>query len=110
MRAQLLAALAIAVLAGACGEAASQRAAPDRSRSAASSRTRSTNRANPASKIAIRRAIYDSGSACKTVTEAGYVQEYGNLSMWTASCASGKSFGDVRRSGRLDPGPGLQGK
>ena len=43
-------------------------------------------------KIALRRAIYDSGSACKTVTEAGYVQEYGNLSMWTASCLSGRKF------------------
>jgi hypothetical protein len=43
-------------------------------------------------KIALRRAIYDSGSACATVTESGYVQEYGNLSMWTASCKSGRQF------------------
>ena len=43
-------------------------------------------------RIALRRAIYDSGSSCNTVTKAGYVQEYGNLSMWTASCKSGRSF------------------
>lgn len=43
-------------------------------------------------KIGLRRAIYDSGKTCQTVTEAGYVQEYGNLSMWTASCKSGRSF------------------
>src|ERR1044072_9139854 len=43
-------------------------------------------------KIGLRRAIYDSGKACQTVTDAGYVQEYGNLSMWTASCKSGRSY------------------
>ena len=43
-------------------------------------------------KIGLRRALYDSGRTCQTVTEAGYVQEYGNLSMWTASCKSGRSY------------------
>jgi hypothetical protein len=43
-------------------------------------------------KIGLRRAVYDSGKTCQTVTEAGYVQEYGNLSMWTASCKSGRSY------------------
>jgi hypothetical protein len=43
-------------------------------------------------KIGLRRALYDSGRTCQTVTEAGYVQEYGNLSMWTASCNSGRSY------------------
>lgn len=43
-------------------------------------------------KIGLRRAIYDSGKTCQTVTEAGYVQEYGNLSMWTASCKSGRNY------------------
>jgi len=56
-------------------------------------------------KIGLRRAIYDSGKACQTVADAGYVQEYGNLSMWTASCKSGRSYAifvgptDRRRSG-----------
>ena len=43
-------------------------------------------------KIGLRRALYDSGRTCQTVTDAGYVQEYGNLSMWTASCKSGRSY------------------
>jgi len=43
-------------------------------------------------KIALRRAIYDSGASCQTVTEAGYVQEHDNLSMWTASCKSGSKW------------------
>ena len=43
-------------------------------------------------KVGLRRALYDSGRTCQTVTEAGYVQEYGNLSMWTASCNSGRSY------------------
>jgi hypothetical protein len=43
-------------------------------------------------KVALRRAIYDSGAACQTVTTAGYVQEHDNLSMWTASCADGGNW------------------
>ena len=46
----------------------------------------------PNLKIALRRAIYDSGSACQRVESAGYVQEYGNLSMWTASCGDKRSW------------------
>lgn len=36
--------------------------------------------------IALKRAIYASGSTCKRVEASGYVQEYRNLSMWMASC------------------------
>lgn len=36
--------------------------------------------------IALKRAILDSGMPCKRVTGSGYVQEYRNLSMWTARC------------------------
>jgi hypothetical protein len=36
--------------------------------------------------IALKRAIYDSGSTCKRVESSGYVQEHRNLSMWTARC------------------------
>ena len=60
-------------------------------------------------KIALRRAIYDSGRTCQTVTEAGYVQEYGNLSMWTASCENGRRLRDLRRARRLRAGQGLPG-
>ena len=36
--------------------------------------------------IGLKRAILDSGRACKRVTRSGYVQEHENLSMWTANC------------------------
>ena len=36
--------------------------------------------------IALKRAIYDSGSTCKRVESSGYVQEHKNLSMWRAKC------------------------
>jgi hypothetical protein len=42
--------------------------------------------------IALKRAIYDSGSICKRVEESGYVQEYKNLSMWTAKCDNGRDW------------------
>ena len=43
--------------------------------------------------IALKRASYASGSTCRRVTESGYVQEHGNLSMWTASCDDGRAWG-----------------
>ena len=42
--------------------------------------------------IALKRAIYDSGSICRRVERSGYVQEYRNLSMWTASCDNGRDW------------------
>jgi hypothetical protein len=36
--------------------------------------------------IALKRAIYESGSDCRRVTKSGYVGEYENTSYWTASC------------------------
>ena len=36
--------------------------------------------------IGLKRAILDSARACKRVTRSGYVEEYENLSMWTANC------------------------
>ena len=42
--------------------------------------------------IALKRAIYDSGSTCKRVESSGYVQEYRNLSMWTAKCDNGRDW------------------
>jgi hypothetical protein len=42
--------------------------------------------------IALKRAIYDSGFACKRVVASGYVQEFNNLSMWTASCDDGNEW------------------
>ena len=36
--------------------------------------------------IALKRAIYQSGSDCLRVTQSGYVGEYENTSYWTARC------------------------
>jgi hypothetical protein len=91
---RILASAAIAMTLAACGDS-SPRGQPQQPRSIqvrseAQNALHKLNAMNQ--KIALRRAIYDSGNACKTVTKAGYVQEYGNLSLWTASCASGRSF------------------
>ena len=42
--------------------------------------------------IALKRAIYASGYRCKRVVRSGYVQEYQNLSMWTAGCDDKKEW------------------
>jgi hypothetical protein len=93
MRAQLSAALAMALLLGACGDSGSEPSAPPKTISVRSEQQNALHNLSESNlKIALRRAIYDSGSKCNTVTNAGYVQEYGNLSMWTASCASDRNF------------------
>ncbi len=91
MRAQLLGALAVGLAAAACdGTAPTQ---PQRAivvRSEAQDQLHQLSDMNRA--IALRRAIYASGQTCRRVEQSGYVQEYGNLSMWTASCDSGMSW------------------
>lgn len=42
--------------------------------------------------LALRRAIQDSGSTCKTVERSGYQQDYKNMSMWTAHCSEGRDW------------------
>ena len=42
--------------------------------------------------IALKRAILASGFRCQRVTKSGYVDEYRNLSMWTASCDDGRDW------------------
>jgi hypothetical protein len=42
--------------------------------------------------IGLKRAILDSGYRCKRVDSSGYVQEHGNLSMWTAKCDDGTDW------------------
>ena len=91
MRAQLLTGLAIAAALAGCDSP--EPTQPTKSISVRSEQQQALHKlSEPNLKIALRRAIYDSGSRCNTVTKAGYVQEYGNLSMWTASCASERSF------------------
>lgn len=82
----------LALLTAACGNE-SQPAPKTKSISVRSEEQNALHKLNELNlKIALRRAIYDAGRTCQTVTEAGYVQEYGNLSMWTASCSSGRSY------------------
>jgi hypothetical protein len=42
--------------------------------------------------IGLKRAIQESGYRCKRVERSGYVQEHGNLSMWTANCDDGTDW------------------
>jgi hypothetical protein len=42
--------------------------------------------------VGLKRAIYDAGFICKTITDAGYVGTYKNLDMWMAKCADGRSW------------------
>jgi len=44
--------------------------------------------------IGLKRAIYDAGYSCKTITDAGFVAEYQNLDMWVARCTDGKQKRD----------------
>ena len=92
MRAQHWTALGLVLAVAACDN--SEPSPPPRSIAVRSEAQNSLHRLNELNlKIALRRAIYDSGGTCKTVTKTGYVQEYGNLSMWTASCDNGRSYG-----------------
>lgn len=42
--------------------------------------------------LALRRAIQDSGNACKRVETSGFQQDYENLSMWTVRCSDTKDW------------------
>lgn len=42
--------------------------------------------------IGLKRAITGTGIRCQRVTRSGYVTEYNNLSMWTASCDNGRNY------------------
>ena len=91
MRVQLLGAIAVGLLAGACDDP--RPAEPRKSIQVRSEQQEGLHKlSEPYRHVALRRAIYDAGRTCKTVTKSGYVQEYGNLSMWTASCDSGRSW------------------
>ena len=42
--------------------------------------------------LALRRAVQDSGGACKKVDASGFQQDYENLSMWTVRCSDGNDW------------------
>ena len=85
MIARLFFALTASLLATACGQSQpTQPKQPIVVRSEAQDQLHQLDDLNRA--IALKRAIYDSGSTCKRVESSGYVQEHHNLSMWTAKC------------------------
>jgi hypothetical protein len=95
MRGRYLLACAAALLA-ACEQQPTQPSRPIVVRSEAQDQLHQLDDLNRA--IALKRAIYASGFTCKRVAKSGYVQEYKNLSMWTASC-------DDRRQWAIFAGP-----
>ena len=42
--------------------------------------------------IALKHAIYDAGFTCRRVTDGGFVAQYQNLDMWTATCDNGRQW------------------
>jgi hypothetical protein len=92
MRGKFLTSVTISLLATACGDS-SEPVAPRQSISVRSEQQEALHKlSEPYRHIALRRAIYDAGRSCRTVTKSGYVQEYGNLSMWTATCDGNRSW------------------
>jgi hypothetical protein len=90
MRGRFLVACAAALLTG-CGDSQpTQPKQPIVVRSEAQDQLHQLDDMNRA--IALKRAIYASGFRCKRVVASGYVQEYKNLSMWTASCDDKKEW------------------
>lgn len=109
-------AAALVALAG-CGDQGGQQSPPNAAaikvRSAEQNRLHTLDAFNLA--VGLKRAIYAAGYSCKRVTDAGYVGEYKNLEMWTASCADGRNWaifagpdgGAQVRDCRDIPGTGL---
>jgi hypothetical protein len=42
--------------------------------------------------IGLKRAIYDAGFNCRSITDAGFVGTYKNLDMWMAKCRDGRDW------------------
>ena len=87
-----IAALFVLALAG-CGEQAAEAPAETRKMTASSpfvDQLKGLSELNRG--LALRRAIQDSGSACKKVEQSGYQEDYKNLSMWTVRCSDTKDW------------------
>lgn len=82
--------LACAALLQGCGEPAPTEDAPVTVRSEAQNRMFDLSPVNR--DIALKRAIRASGLRCERVTRSGYVADYENLMMWTASCDDGRDW------------------
>ena len=86
-----LCALGILALAG-CGDggAPANQQAPIKVRGPDQERLHQLDALNLA--IALKHAIYDAGFTCRRVTDGGFVAEYQNLDMWTASCDDNRQW------------------
>ncbi|WP_265569358.1 hypothetical protein [Sphingomicrobium nitratireducens] len=87
-----LAALAIAAPFAlcACGDTSTTNDTPIEVRSEAQDKLSELSAMNR--DIAMRRAITGAGFRCQRVTRSGYVTDYENLMMWTASCDDGRDW------------------
>lgn len=82
---------ALTLLVSACNEAAAPPAEqPTVSQSAEQRQMHRLNELDRA--IGLKRAILASGYRCQRIDRSGYVQEYGNLSMWTANCSDKRAW------------------
>jgi hypothetical protein len=96
MARKIILACAGALTLGACNQSQPQQAETNRPtikvRSAEQEQLHKLDALNLA--IGLKRAIYDAGYSCKTITDAGFVGEYENLDMWMARCTDGKQQRD----------------
>ncbi len=83
--------IALALVTSACGQSSEPAAKPQiKVQSAEQKQLHKLDEMNRA--ITLKRAIYASGFTCKRIERSGYVQEHGNLSMWTAHCAGKRDW------------------
>lgn len=83
---RMLAVMIMAMPLAACGEGR-EGPAPERKITVRSDGQKQLHQLNELNRaIALKRAIYASGSACFRVTKSGYVGTYENTEQWTATC------------------------
>ena len=91
MRTAAMTAIAASLALSGCGsDEPAQPAEPIRVRGEAQEQLHQFNDLNRA--IGLKRAIRDAGYRCQRVTGSGFVGEYKNLDMWTASCENEREW------------------
>ena len=91
MRTPALAALAAALALSGCGK--SDQSAPAKPIKFHTEAQEQLHRASGLNRaIGLKRAIYDSGYACKRVTKTGFVGDYKNMDIWMTQCADGRDW------------------
>jgi len=88
MKHLILAAAALALSLGACGDTGDGREPRARAIKAGSPYVDKLKTLSALNRgLALRRAIQDSGERCKKTDASGYQEDYKNMSMWTARCS-----------------------